>query len=146
MGKWFGINFLIKIQTFLIDLGPSICPSPPPPPPAQSQTIPTGLPHSSGYRRRLPSLRSKPKNQPKSFHLRLQLSSGRSFRIKTINSLEDSEQPERLLKILLCRLANGQLLELTIWDACLSDRLRNCIIRCSQSLRCLRLWVNDFLN
>ncbi|CAK5080481.1 unnamed protein product [Meloidogyne enterolobii] len=119
--------------------GPSICPSPPPPP-AQSQAISTGLPLSSGYRRRLPSLRSKPKNQPKSFHLRFQLSSGHSFRIKTINSSEDSEQPERLLKILLCRLANGQLLELTIWDACLSERLRNCIIRCSQLLRCLRLW------
>uniref|UniRef100_A0A915MPW9 F-box domain-containing protein n=1 Tax=Meloidogyne javanica TaxID=6303 RepID=A0A915MPW9_MELJA len=90
---------------------------------ANDLAISTGLPLSSGYRRRLPSLRSKPKNQPKSFHL------------------QDSEQPERLLKILLCRLANGQLLELTIWDACLSERLRNCIIRCSQLLRCLRLWM-----
>uniref|UniRef100_A0A1I8BLL4 F-box domain-containing protein n=1 Tax=Meloidogyne hapla TaxID=6305 RepID=A0A1I8BLL4_MELHA len=148
---WLDINCLEIRPEWENDLFSSPSPPPPQQPSQQLQTTTTNYPLSIGHRRRLPSLRSKPKNSPKSFHLRLKFSSGHSFRIKTINSLNDSEQPEKLLKFLLYRFEcnnqerKGKLLELTIWDACLSERLKNCIIRCcSQSLRCLRLWVRNF--
>lgn len=144
LGHWEDVQALDIRPEWAIGDSPSACPSPPLASP--SSTAHGGAAALLGG---LPSLvrprHHQNKRQPRGFRLQLQFASGRVGRMRTSAALVaanngEPEVAERLLKQLFARMAGSQIAELTVWEACLGDRFRTCLLRCCPALRCLRLW------
>uniref|UniRef100_A0A914HGL6 F-box domain-containing protein n=1 Tax=Globodera rostochiensis TaxID=31243 RepID=A0A914HGL6_GLORO len=101
-----------------------------------TSAISVGTGTISGRIKKMPTTTQMPK---KAFRIRMSMADGRTFRLCT----EDRRDvdTEKLLKTLLERIDGNGLRELTIWDACLSDKFRGVLRRCcTPALRTLRLW------